>query len=123
MNAVTAKGSIQSLPANPLQEQTFQKEGLATLLAGCQASPAQADYEARYQVCLVEGCWGGLGVPGRGPACLAKAKASEAERKARWTPTLPREQLTPTLDGVTWEGRKNSLILWWIQNLKYQVER
>ena len=31
--------------------------------------------------------------------------------------------VTPTLDGVTWEGRKNSLILWWIQNLKYQVER
>ena len=59
MNAVTAKGSTQSLPANPLQEQTVQKEGLATLLAACQASPEQADYEARYQLRLVEGCWGG----------------------------------------------------------------
>lgn len=45
-------------------------------------------------------------MPGRGPACLATVKASEAERKARWTPTFPREQLTPTLDGVTWEEGK-----------------
>lgn len=100
---------------------------------GQNAKQVWDDDKARCQVCIgwEEGRWGRPGaaqaLEGRSPVggqCVGQKLSHQEAESRQHRPHIPKGAADPTLQGVTWKGRENSFIPWWIyQNLKYQVER